>query len=109
MKFKRKIDPTNCTLSEACVLVTPNALAAGRLAAFITQWNMVADELGRAPTQKEYREYWGVGRATVDRRLAEFRRAFNKCDTPSDLPRAQKRAELGRDFQELTGLRVVGG
>lgn len=109
MKFKRsKIDITDCTFFELLVAVTPSLLAAGRLGTFVNQWLIAQSQLGHVPSQKEFREFWGESRATVDRRFAEFRRAFPNADTPSDLPAFQKRVELGaRNWTEFVSLQHV--
>jgi hypothetical protein len=56
--------------------------SAQRVLAFIQEWDVLADELGREPTIKEYQERWKMSRATAynDQRL--FQLAFPGEQTP---------------------------
>jgi hypothetical protein len=58
---------------------------AAQALAFMMQWAMVRDELGREPSLDEYREFWKVGRSTAFREQAQFRQAFPGETSPSRL------------------------
>jgi len=55
---------------------------AQRVLAFIQEWDVLADELGREPTLEEYQRRWQMSRATAynDQRL--FQQAFSGERTP---------------------------
>lgn len=101
------IDLNNCTLMEACYATTGDHRQASRLYTFVAEWNFTHKRIGREPSEREYRQIWGVSRSATAATMALFRQVFPKCETPSELPSAQKRAELGRDFCEITGARLV--
>lgn len=56
---------------------------AKRLAIFLQQWDHQADELGRAPTVKEYAAEWNESETGVYRLLEEFREVFPSEEDPS--------------------------
>jgi hypothetical protein len=58
---------------------------AKRLAIFLQQWDHQADELGRAPSVKEYSIEWRESEAATYRLLEEFRDVFPSEDDPSRL------------------------
>lgn len=56
---------------------------AKRLAIFLQQWDHQADELGRAPSVKEYAVEWRESETATYRLLEEFREVFPSEDDPS--------------------------
>lgn len=58
--------------------------AAGRIAAFVQQWDNVRDELldrdGREPTVEDYANFWRFSKSAAESELAEFRRATGISD-----------------------------
>lgn len=56
---------------------------AKRLVVFLQQWDHQADELGRAPTVKEYAEEWGESESGTYRLLEELREVFPTERDPS--------------------------
>jgi hypothetical protein len=56
---------------------------AKRLAVFLQQWDHLADDLGRAPTVKEYAAEWRESEAGVYRQLEEFREVFPSEEDPA--------------------------
>lgn len=105
--LRKNVDLNNCTLIEACVVLTGSYRKGGQLFRFCQEWMVVHHQLGHVPLQKDYAEFWDVSRSTTERRMAEFRAVFTKCESPSDLPRAQKRAELAQNFTVITGATVL--
>ena len=61
-----------------------NEDAAGRIAAFIQQWDHVRDELldreGREPTIADYADFWRFSENTAEAEFAEFRSATGISD-----------------------------
>lgn len=53
-----------------------------RVAAYASEWALVANKLGRAPTAEEVGVHWGWTAATAYRRQAEWREAFPTVPTP---------------------------
>lgn len=51
-----------------------------RLIGFLQAWDLLRDELGRAPTPGEYAERFRIDRATAESDLAAFERAFGTGD-----------------------------
>jgi hypothetical protein len=56
---------------------------AKRLVVFLQQWDHLADELGRAPTVREYAEEWRESESGVYRLLEELREVFPTERDPS--------------------------
>jgi hypothetical protein len=53
--------------------------------AFMVQWGMVRDDLGREPTIYEYGQWWKLSQRTAFREQAHFREAFPGESSPSRL------------------------
>jgi hypothetical protein len=81
MLRRRKVDPTDCTLLELAYGRTGSMLKAARVLAFVTAWDVVRRDLGRAPTVDEYAAWWKESRSTAFGHQAEFREVFG-VDTP---------------------------
>jgi hypothetical protein len=56
---------------------------AKRLAIFLQQWDHQADELGQAPSAKEYADEWNEPETSTYRLLEEFRDVFPTESDPS--------------------------
>ncbi|MGA8744581.1 MAG: hypothetical protein WB507_01800 [Solirubrobacterales bacterium] len=56
---------------------------AKRLVVFLQQWDHQADELGRAPTVREYAEEWRESESGTYRLLGELREVFPTEHDPS--------------------------
>jgi hypothetical protein len=60
-------------------------IKSARVMAFMVQWQIAADDLGREPTVEEYAEWWNSSRRTAFREQALFREAFPGENTPRRL------------------------
>ncbi len=47
-----------------------------RMEAFVQEWDLLRDEVGREPTVSEYAKRWNMAESTAFRFLEEFRRIF---------------------------------
>lgn len=82
------------TVLEVCV-ARCGPLKGGRVAAFIAQWTMASQALGRPITIEDYAEWWLESERTVYRQQARFRAAFPHMQTPQPIANAAiaRRAE----------------
>jgi hypothetical protein len=94
-----KRDPTimEVAISRAGVL------KGGRVCAFITQWAIASQSLGRSITREEYADWWRESERNVYRHLADFRAVFPGFDTP------QPMADLAQQRAAGWQARGVGG
>jgi len=53
--------------------------------AYLAQWAIASDALGRAITREEYGEWWRLSQATSYRHVAAFHEAFPHLETPQPL------------------------
>lgn len=53
-----------------------------RVAAFIAQWTMASQSMGRPLVVADFVEWWREPQSTVYRHLAEFREYFPEFETP---------------------------
>jgi hypothetical protein len=60
-----------------------NRLLRQRQLAFLHEWDVLVDELGRVPTAAEYAERWRTPRSTVYSLLDEFRQLFDGQNDPT--------------------------
>lgn len=105
MKLRRKIDPSKCTLLEACYLATGSYIGAAKVQAFIVAWARVRDDLGRDPSIEEYAEWWSMSRRQGFYEQARFREAFPGLADPGPLlavaERAGEHPSAAADFGDL--------
>lgn len=78
-------------------------LKGGRVLAFMVQWDLVARELGRDPTQAEYAAWWGESERSVRNHLGRFRECFPGERTPGRLM-----GQLRGAWDERRGVRGLG-
>lgn len=78
-------------------------LKGGRVLAFMVQWDVVVQELGREPTVVEYADWWGESERNVYYHLARFRECFPEERTPGRLM-----GQLRGDWDERRGVRGLG-
>jgi hypothetical protein len=78
-----------------------------RVLAFITQWTLASQGLGRTITLAEYCDWWGASDRTAWRHLAEFREVF--ADTGLHSPQAIADQAIARAEALQHGVKGVGG
>lgn len=82
---------------------------AKRLAVFLQQWDHQADDLGRAPTVREYAAEWKESETGVYRQLEEFREVFPSEEDPSRIMELLWRGmPRNGELMALLDVRVVG-
>lgn len=85
MLKRRKVDLSNCTLTEFAYARTGSMLKTSKVVSFVIAWDTVRRQLGRRPTVPEYAEWWRESERTVWRHLALFREVFDQADMPDDV------------------------
>lgn len=69
------------TIMEVC-LARGGMLKGSRVCAFIGQWAIASEALGKPITLEEYADWWRESRSTSYRHQARFREVFPGMDTP---------------------------
>lgn len=72
------------TIAEVCV-ARAGILRGGRVQAFIVQWTIASQTLGRPITLAEYGEWWAEPERTAYRHQASFRAVFPHLETPQPI------------------------
>lgn len=74
----------DATIMQVCY-AKHGILKGARTCAFIAQWTMASQGLGRQITREEYAEWWKESERTVYRELARFREAFPALNNPQPI------------------------
>jgi hypothetical protein len=69
------------TIMEVC-FARKGVLKGGRITAFIAQWTICSQALGREITTEDFAAWWKESERTVYRWQAEFRECFPHLSTP---------------------------
>src|SRR4051794_30310703 len=72
------------TVMEWC-LANGGVIKGARVQAFIAQWTIASQHIGRPITLAEYAEWWREPRSTAFRHQAQFRELFPHLDTPQSI------------------------
>ncbi len=88
------------TLLEVCI-ARGGYLRGARVAEFVIEWTIAADQLGHQPSVREFSHWWkDKSERTTWRRLDDFKTVFPEFDNPAPIAaqllkqRATKRADL---------------
>jgi len=77
---------------------------------YMTAWEHVREDLGRAPTAEEYAKWWRESNATAYREQALFRQAFPDESTPARLlDLATEQANVRRGVATALGATLILG
>jgi hypothetical protein len=72
------------TVVELCI-ARGGVMKGARVQAFIAQWTMASQALGKPITLEEYREWWRVSHGSAYREQARFRELFPELATPQPI------------------------
>jgi hypothetical protein len=97
--------PARTVMEVACARA--GVLKGARVVAFVCQWTMASQALGRSITLEEYRDWWKESERTAYRHQREFRDVFGMPDPQPFADQAIVRAEaLAHGVKGLGSLSV---
>jgi len=101
----RKTRPAR-TLLEVCI-ARGGYLRGARVAEFVIEWTIAADDLGHQPSANEFAHWWrDRSERTTWRRLAQFKQVFPEFENPAPIAE-QLLAEGRRRRSDLMAGHVV--